>query len=55
MCLIEFMSMLTKRSVAVLAHMPKATVLTSHLIAAMMSKMATVAYGEPPEMQSRLQ
>ena len=39
----------TRRSVAVLAHMPNATVLTSHLIASMISNMATVAYGEPPE------
>lgn len=39
---------LTKSSVAVLAHIPKATVLTSHLIAFMTSKMAMVAYGDPP-------
>lgn len=41
----------TKRSVAVLAHMPNATVLTSHLIAFITSRMAIVAYGEPPAAQ----
>lgn len=33
---------------AVLAHIPKATVLTSHFIASMTSRMAMVAYGDPP-------
>ena len=42
---------LTRRSVAVLAHMPNATVLMSHLIASIMSRMAMVAYGEPPAQQ----
>ncbi len=45
---------LTRRSVAVLAHMPNATVLMSHLMASIMSKMAIVAYGEPPALQHLL-
>ena len=39
---------LTRSSVAVLAHIPNATVLTSHFIASMTSRMAMVAYGDPP-------
>lgn len=38
----------TRSSVAVLAHIPNATVLTSHFIASMTSRMAMVAYGDPP-------
>ena len=40
--------LLTSRRVAVVATKPKATVLTSHLMELMTSRIAIVAYGDPP-------